>query len=234
MANISDASGTVNITAPTIRDAVAIIEIFNKSLEAGDYYTIISKDYEFLGNDDNGNCEISCSFCGCGRWAFACNIEYSARWVNTELKRKKKEEDVQYLESKNWKMIYDFTDYEPGCGVFGQGTAGISHEAGQKLEKSKYIDGDWSKLPFTYYRIMDTMGWSIDEILDERYATSVLSGENDVEEYKDDLLEFLHDYAAYRCMSEEEARKEMCFKSEDFAQLLGMIDKRKQEKESYV
>lgn len=223
MANISTAFGRVEISAPTARDIIEIIDIINANLGVVDYYTFISKDYNLLDRDDDGNCVATCSFSGSGRWAFACNIEYTGNWLNSELKRRGKAEDAEYLEGFTWGLMYDFTDYEPGCEVFGQGKAGIVHKAGQKLTKCEYVEGDWDELPFTYYCIMDAMGWSIDEILEERYATSVLEGENSIEEYEDDLMEFLRDYADYKCISKEEAQKEMCEQSEHFPELMKLI-----------
>ena len=147
MANISEASGTVKITAPTEQDAIEIVRIFNKGLN-GDYYIRISKDYEVLDNN-NESCVISCSFKGLGRWSIVYNIEESCIWVKIFLNRRKMAKETQYLENTSWEMIYDLKEYEPLQSFHGNGSNyRIVHEAGQTLEASKYIKGEWENLPF--------------------------------------------------------------------------------------
>lgn len=73
MANISEASGTITITASSEDTATKFITLFNTVNTDAYYGTTIHDDTQIQVNDDK-TVTASASFDGCGRWAYHENI----------------------------------------------------------------------------------------------------------------------------------------------------------------
>lgn len=239
MANISDASGEVYLTAPTKEDCNKILKILDSSLGEGDYFTEfnitknISKDGEFLTEFDESKIfyeeleegiRAICSFSGCGRWTYSNNVERSPYWI----KQNATKEDIKYLESLSWSTFYEFQDYEPGCEVLGRFYCGIEHEAGMPLEEASYFEGDHEIMPMTWFNIMEVMGYTVDELLEERCVCEAVFGYGDsIDIYAEDLLKFVRDCANAWGMSRVQAKTRLCELSKDFSELIAMIEDKK-------
>lgn len=235
MANLSDASGEVYLTAPTKEDCNKILQILDSSLGEGDYFTDfdikkrVYRNDEYLTEFDESKLfyeeveegvRASCNFSGCGRWDYSSNVERSPYWIkNSSIT----EEDLKYLESLNWSAFYDFVDYEPGCEVLGRYSCEIKHEAGTKIEKSKFLGCDCDDYSFTWFNIMNLQGYSIEELLDDRYAWSVLDGDNDIDFIKGDMNQFIEDYSCYHGISLATAKSWLSKESKTFSELLAFI-----------
>lgn len=73
MANISEASGTITITASSKDTATKFITLFNAVNTDAYYGTTIHDDTQIQVNDDK-TATVSASFDGYGRWAYHENI----------------------------------------------------------------------------------------------------------------------------------------------------------------
>lgn len=238
MANLSTAFGDAYITAPTKEDCNKILQIIDRTLGEGDYFTelnikkSIRKDGEFFTDFDekqifyeelDEGVRASCSFNGCGRWDYRNNVERSPYWIKNS--HSVKEEDIKYLESLSWSSFYEFTDYEPGCMILGRFYCGIEHESGIPLEHSSFIDGDYDMMEMSWYNIMDVQGYTVDELLEERYVCeAIFSDGASIDEYEDDLLQFIRDCAFSWNLSREGAKARLCALSEDFSKLIAMVE----------
>lgn len=144
MANISDAYGTINITAD--KGVVEKLAYLIKATQDGaDYGTCIDYDTE---NDietyktDEG--DYSFGFSGSGRWTYEMNIEYMYNWIknsvyNDDNKEYYERNDVDVVELRNifkdiensdWKIVFDYRDAEGGCKVLYERTCVLAHLAG--------------------------------------------------------------------------------------------------------
>lgn len=235
MANLSDASGEAFVTAPTKEDCNRILQIFDSCLGEGEYFTDfdikkrIPNDEEFLIEfDESKICyeeleegvRASCNFSGCGRWDYSSNVERSPYWIKTS--KSIKDEDLKYLESLSWSAFYDFVDYEPGCEVLGRYSCEIKHEAGTKIENSKFAGYDCDDYGFTWFNIMSLQGYSVEELLDDRCAWSVLDGDNDIDFIKADMNQFIEDYSCHHGISLAMAKNQLSKESETFSKLLAL------------
>ena len=219
MANLSTAFGNSQITAPSYEEAETLLKLFHAyQSDYGDYSTWYSESRD---RDPDTEGRIICTFDATGRWSFSTNIECFGKWLNHDVSN----EHRKFIESIPWTVKYWYTDYEPGCEVLGQGWDKVVHQAGQSLEDVEYISGDWNDYPMTYYNIMDLMQWDVDDVLGDRYAYSVLDGENDISEYADDLIQFIEDYAMASGISTQRSKQILCEESEDLTQLLAMAER---------
>ena len=228
MANLSTASGNVWITAPTYEDVIKIAELVNDGTGGGDYFTLINKDEFRFDEETKDFCRVSFPFCGCGRWAFTNNIHYSGRWIKEWLHIKKRYDDIAYLESIDWKMHYEYTDYECGCMLLGEGTDDVVHKANQDLSNTEFIEGEWEDFDYTYYNIMKVNDYTIDDLLEERDLLRFLDDEEDcgdsVEDFESELREFISDWASDKYISENKAKEEIFSKSSDFKELFELLE----------
>ena len=135
MANISDATGIIDIEGPWSEDQIkslTYVLFFQNSLsDYGFHFIDIDNLYQELLNNK------SIPFNGTGRWSFTSNLDYFNDW--TDLSEDKfeminktlaNEYQLNYqsyylhrlnliktLANKNIKLLFTFGDYEPGCNV---------------------------------------------------------------------------------------------------------------------
>lgn len=237
MANLSDAFGGFTLTAPTKEDCKKILTIFIKTLGKGDYCTVFELDRRLCNpvnlddldySEEDGMVTVSCGFSATGRWAYSCNVERSPEIIEYYAS----EEEIQYLESIFWSATYDFTDYEPGCGVLYTSVYEVTHEANAKLKKCQILEKESTSYDPTWKNIMDLMCMSIQDLLEERGALDVLPCEDDEDDengevmyYTDDLLEFIQDISKYRKCSLEDVVEFYSEQTSDFGKLVEIAKK---------
>lgn len=155
MANISEATGCVDVTVKT-NQKKEFTEFFNCLREFagnGDYFAYID---EIAENDiEKEDDELFCSsgFYGAGRWTFHNNLELFGNWADSYKRTHK--ETVQTLEKYTFKLEFEFADYEPGCGVLYSENAEITHNAGEEIKNCKFSVCRCDDLPITAENLVD-------------------------------------------------------------------------------
>lgn len=145
MANLSAAWGTIEIKGPE-EVIKSILKLFELS-DAWEYNTSI--DLESIEKPTDDTCTVN--FYGTGRWCYENNIEFFFRWVNDEITK----EDRTLLEGSDFEIIFDFTDYEPGCEVFYEATEALRHKKSVKLDETEYIQSEYSALDLSWGNRLD-------------------------------------------------------------------------------
>ena len=125
-------------------------------------------------------------------------------------------------------MHYEYTDYECGCMLLGEGTDDVVHKANQDLSDTEFIEGEWEDFDYTYYNIMKVNDYTIDDLLEERDLLRFLDDEEDcgdsVEDFESELREFISDWASDKYISENKAKEEIFSKSSDFKELFELLE----------
>lgn len=138
MANESSAYGSMELIGKWSKKEITILTRLIHSLSYGCYTTeLASNDYKEALKDLLETKSVG--FSGNGRWAFQCNLEYMNRWlVNTseihynefieahqhqdwnetyEQYQKNRQWILTQMQKKQLKILWEFVDFEPGCGV---------------------------------------------------------------------------------------------------------------------
>ena len=176
MANLSDAFGNIEIKGSE-KVIESILRLFELS-DAWEYNTSIDLESIEKPTDDDDTCTIN--FYGTGRWCYENNIEFFFRWVNDEITK----EDRTLLEGSDFEIIFDFTDYEPGCEVFYEATEALRHKKGVKLDETEYIQSEYSALDLSWGNRLDL------EVENDDQLASML---DDMDE--NEMMEFLEQEA---------------------------------------
>lgn len=145
MANLSDAFGNIEIKGSE-KVIESILRLFELS-DAWEYNTSI--DLESIEKPTDDTCTVN--FYGTGRWCYENNIEFFFRWVNDEITK----ENRTLLEGSDFEIIFDFTDYEPGCEVFYEATEALRHKKSVKLDETEYIQSEYSALDLSWGNRLD-------------------------------------------------------------------------------
>jgi hypothetical protein len=160
MANISDATGIINIEGQWTEDQIkslSYVLFFQNAF--GDY------GFQFMNFDDVYQSlikERSLPFTGTGRWSFTSNLQYFNEWTDLSKdsfkfinKNLQSEEQITYdqyykhrmntmkaLTSKDRSLDIVFADYEPGADMAYQATgsivSSISYDTTTKEVNSKF------------------------------------------------------------------------------------------------
>jgi len=141
MANISDAYGKMYLEGDWNKDDIYNLACVLLPFQDAVYNTSFNLLYEDSLSKETLQTmvdllltEKQLDFYGTGRWAFECNLEYLYDWsIIDDYSRKDIEKFLdpeKYMEirqalfesmyNKNLKIFWDFTDLEPGLGVFYQ------------------------------------------------------------------------------------------------------------------
>ena len=217
MANISDAFGTVIVTSSDLETSEKLLRIFDSVQSEFGYYT----DYDLDNIYQVGEKKVSANFSAAGRWTFSTNLLWFGKWLQENIEN---EEDRKFLESKSWECLFEYTDYECGCGVFGQGFAIVKHAGKSPLSKAWYTELSWEDLEPTYWNFFDVLGWSLQEIAEERYFESIVDGEEAIADYCEDIYKFLDEYADHYHLEKYAAKDAIRQQSELFGQVLDMAE----------
>lgn len=172
MANLSDAFGNIEIKGSE-KVIESILRLFGLS-DAWEYNTSI--DLESIEKPTDDTCTVN--FYGTGRWCYENNIEFFFRLVNDEITK----EDRTLLEGSDFEIIFDFTDYEPGCEVFYEATEALRHKKSVKLDETEYIQSEYSALDLSWGNRLDL------EVENDDQLASMLDDMDDNE-----MMEFLEE-----------------------------------------
>jgi hypothetical protein len=133
MANISTVEGTIEIIAPSMTDVITIANVL-MSQHDGDYSTF----YNFFHDDkqkpimiDESRWYMTASFSAFGRWTYQNNLNSDMALLKKDISIS---EDIKYLESIPWKLIYDYQEYECGMSFFDHAVHVLDHKCGDSLE----------------------------------------------------------------------------------------------------
>ncbi len=194
MANISDATGSITIETGSKEVLEAVYEVFEIS-RGFDYYTSLDTDLTYTEYDEEDRVfTLSSGFVGSGRWVYENNIECLFEWAIDDLSEEKKE----LLESNDFKIEFNFEDYECGCDVHYHAVVVINHEKGVPLLNTKSEEVECDDLGTDWgTRLEDGLEseeYMVDMLLESEssYVFSFLSEERDgLEEYFGESLEDL-------------------------------------------
>lgn len=217
MANISDAFGTVIVTSSDLETSEKLLRIFHSVQSKFDYYT----DYDLDNIHQVGERKVSANFTASGRWTFSTNLLWFGKWLQENIES---EEDREFLESRRWECLFEYADYECGCEVFGQGSAVVEHARNSLLSEAMYTELNWEDLEPTYWNFFDVLGWSLQEIANERYFESILDGEESIVGYCEDIYKFLDDYANHYHLDKSAAKDSIRQQSKLFGRVLDMAE----------
>lgn len=151
MANTSDTNGFVQIEAENMNVMMAITKaIVGESNSYQEYGTVLESDYE--SEDDfeekDGKIVFTSSFFGSGRWSYINNIEKLFVWaINEPEPDCLTEEEIKLLEGSEFKIKFDFKDYEPGNDFYYEAVEKMFHHKGEPL-----LETEWCQ---TYYADLD-------------------------------------------------------------------------------
>ena len=184
MANISSASGTIEMRAKSRRIIKILFDSFDR--RKGDYSTNFNDEFDNLKIEKEED-EYICrdGFWAGGRWAYTSNIENYPNRIKNVLSN----EEIKALEENYWEIIYRFTDEECGCGVLYEALVVNIHKPNCSIddlsgfEILKHSDYTWWNLvSLDYY----------DSIAD--YVSNTYCIEND----KDEAERFFYDFERNR------------------------------------
>lgn len=131
MANVSEAYGTMTITAKDEETVVFIREAIFKTTSKWYYGTHLSETDKAEGNDD-GTCSQCCYFYGDGRWEYHTNLEFMMRSLTDTMKA-----SLARLEGTDFTLLFEYVDVERGCQHLARETARFTHKANTPLVESK-------------------------------------------------------------------------------------------------
>lgn len=220
MANLSDATGIINVTSEKNID----YELFWLALDAtqqGGYYNF-QIEKSTLDTD-------TVPFYGTGRWTFSNNLKSFADWASnskiyTEAKNKQYKD---YLESIPFELHFQFSDLETGCEVACRCEYTIRHMAKTPLAECLTIETSYEGYDFNCYdlvkgafcesyeealRLLNSDDWDDEDTIDNaidifrasirafKEANSELTEEDALIEFKG-LIEHIEGNAAINNMS---------------------------------
>lgn len=217
MANYSDAFGTVIVTSSDFETSKRLLSIFHSVQERFSFSTT----YDLDNIHQVGENAASCNFIAFGRWTFSTNLLFFGKWLQENIED---EEDHEFLKSNDWKCLFEYTDREIGCEVFGVGSAVVRHGRNTPLTKAWYTELEWNDLEETYWNLFDILGWTVQEIAEDRYLESVLTGENPITMYIYDIYKFVDDYADHYHLEKYAAKDSLRQQSKLFGQVLDIAD----------
>lgn len=147
MANYSEAFGNIEIRGP--EEAITVILNLFKMTEAWDSEIKINPNS--IENYADDNC--TADFTGVGRHCFQENIANLFHWL--EKRELISEEEKILLENSDFKIIFDFTDYEPGSEIFCQAVDILEHKKNTPLSEIEYIPCEYTSLSLDWSTRLD-------------------------------------------------------------------------------
>lgn len=159
MANISEAGGTITITASSEDTATKFITLFNTVNTDAYYGTTIHDDTQIQVNDDK-TVTASASFDGCGRWAYHENIAWTFECITEDFRAVTGQLSTirEELRGETITVTYDFVDYEPGMAILYTEKSSITYTKGKV--------GETEELSF---RQLECSIYNLREYVDEEY-----------------------------------------------------------------
>lgn len=138
MANMSTAHGEVRSYAKTKEGAERVLNVIHRELGDADYNTCIDecRDGTLAAECTGEEWMAESRFTGTGRWVFEANIHRLSDWLGKAINELK---DIEF------RIEFDYADYEPGCEVLCKEEMVGFHEKGEmgiQTEVSAYSDYD--------------------------------------------------------------------------------------------
>ena len=133
MANVSTAYGTVYAYAETKENAEKVLNIIHRELSDVTYDTYIYDCAdETLAAECTGKDWVAASdFEGTGRWIFEDNVQCLSRWL---------QESMNELKPLDFRLKFEFKDYEPGCLNLYKAKMTANHKAGDSTIEFKMTE----------------------------------------------------------------------------------------------
>lgn len=207
MANISDASGKIRISldaGESKEDMVKAWSIIKKFWEYGEYGAVYAGISEKDVREDRDGIHAEADFSGTGRWTFENNVESFGRWIEND--NVITPEEKAFLAGRDFRIRYDFCDYEMGCGVFYEAKMENVHKAGTSLDSIKAESLSYEDIDITADNLCDYIGYSEDDVADMSMPREELKQwffENDSAENEKIEAVFDNDEAYRQLMQDE-------------------------------
>ncbi|MFD0705683.1 hypothetical protein ACFQY8_08010 [Alloscardovia venturai] len=140
MANISDATGTLYVTARSQEIAEKFITLYSKIASTWYYNTTIAGQAD-LASQDKTTVTLCIPFTASGRWVYEINIDWTFHpLTQTDLKLTDEQQSLRCeLLDEDITVRYDYTDYEPGCNVLLTRSAQIRYH-NHTVEQQEELD----------------------------------------------------------------------------------------------
>jgi hypothetical protein len=190
MANMSTAYGTVCAYAETKENAEKVLNVIHRELGDVDYDTYIYDCAdETLAAEYTGKDWIAASdFEGTGRWVFEDNIQCLSKWLR---------ESMNELKPFDFRLKFEFSDYEPGCLNLYKATMTANHKAGNPTIEFKMTECENYDCTAKNIR---SMGFD-DDVMDlnepkDKLMEWFISRQG--EEYADDIKAVFNDEKAWK------------------------------------
>ncbi|WP_018142369.1 hypothetical protein [Alloscardovia criceti] len=131
MPNLSNATGTITITAENETIARTFFNAYDHIASNWDYGTYIDSNDQTIDRTDN-QYSISASFTGAGRWAYSENIPWTFTIITDEKYHDKLiEEELTILKNSTISVLYDFEDFEAGQELLYTQTVKTTYNKGE-------------------------------------------------------------------------------------------------------
>ncbi len=162
MANISNASGRLTITAESKAVALLLLDCFKCSRwnnsKTSDYPTYVE---DKVGEVDEcvGAYAATYDFTAFGRWSYICNLEQLMKSMQ-EYNDKK----GIHLEDFWWNINLEFADEECGCDVLYKADVKFIHREGTSFKDSEFTE-EITNYEYTYFNMAKAFDMSIEGVL---------------------------------------------------------------------
>lgn len=190
MANISDAKGALDVTvkANTEKEMQDFLACLAEYFGYGEYGAFFDPTNNIAIEKEKEGFSCSVDFTGAGRWAFTENIGY---WSGSWSKTKETEKYVKEIERYDFRLAFDFADFEEGCEVFYHAIVSVSHSAGDPLDAACVTEEEYENIGITAENLVAYGMYADDEVIDSKSSAKEIRDfllcEN--EEYADALTE---------------------------------------------
>lgn len=175
MANISDASGEINIEKVG-QEFLDFLEVTQK-----DGYYLLVEETTGLKPDDEG--DISFSFYAGGRWYFGNNLAgyLGGDWMNSDEQKEAHEKLMKALKEKDGRIEIDYTDSDVGMDWMGSGVYEMYFEDGELV-----CGENFEEESVTLERFAEVNGESKEWALEYIYGDDVIQAWHDYTDKKGD------------------------------------------------
>jgi hypothetical protein len=190
MANMSTAYGTVCAYAETKENAERVLNVIHRELGDVDYGTCIDecRDGTLAAEYTGENWMAESSFTGTGRWVFEENVHRLSDWL---------QESMNELKPLDFRLEFEFDDYEPGCSALYRATMTADHKAGDS--KIEFEMSDYESYDITAKNLRSlNFGDDVMDLNDPKDRLMEWFINEQGEEYADDIKAVFKDEKAWK------------------------------------
>ena len=170
MANISTAHGDICITAASEFNVKQVFRNMIDSEEAEEYdYGIVTSETEdslYITRNEDGTFSTYFGFEADGRWSFESTLERSYAKRAAYVIGQRDKELLDKLEQQDFKIEFNYTDYEPGLQFIVQQKTSLNHAAGTPLGKSSFKVLETIDIEYNFENLLETTGMTTDELIE--------------------------------------------------------------------